>query len=76
MRCLRMFNALQEPLPEEPAWWELFKVEKQDMYAVARQVHALFSMPKVQYISVYRASKQLQSPVGSDPRDPPMVGLS
>ena len=58
---LSVVTLLQEPLPEDPAWWELFKVSKEDMYAVARQVHALFSMPKVQYISAYRTTK-LQSP--------------
>jgi hypothetical protein len=58
---------LQEPLPEDPPWWELFKVEKKEMYVVAKEVQALFSMPKVEYISVHRL---LQSPRGSDiPRD-------
>ena len=54
-------NWLQEPLPNDPAWWELFKVSKEDMYTVARQVHALFSMPKVQYISAYRITKPEES---------------
>ena len=31
------------------------------MYTVARQVHALFSMPKVQYISTYRTTKLQES---------------
>ena len=71
-KCISAFHStsdlcvLQEPLPEEPAWWELFRVKKEDMYTVARQVHALFSMPKVQYISVYRSSKHLQSPKSSE----------
>jgi len=54
---------LQEPLPEDPPWWELFKVKKEDMYAVAREVQALFSMPKVAYISVHRL---LQGPLDGE----------
>jgi len=45
---------LQEALPEDPPWWELFKVRKEEMYAVAKEVQALFSMPQVEYISVHR----------------------
>lgn len=66
--------AEQEPLPEDPAWWDLFKVNKADMYEVARQVNVLFTMPKVQYISVHSfSSKQLQSPKGSETAKDPAV---
>ena len=55
---------LQVPLPEDPPWWELFKVKRADMFAVAREVHALYQLPKMTYVSVYRAQQ-------GSPRDAP-----
>lgn len=49
---------LQVPLPEDPPWWELFKVNKAEMYTVARTVHALYQLPKMTYVSVYRGQHQ------------------
>lgn len=49
---------VQVGLPEQPPWWELFKVNKADMYTVACEVHALYQMPKMAYISVYRGQHQ------------------
>lgn len=63
----------QIPLPESPPWWELFKVAKADMCAVAREVNALYQMPKVTYISVYRGKHQSPKGTGIPKDSTPMV---
>ena len=60
-----MSYLLQYPLPNNPPWYELFLVAKKDVFTVAREVHALYSMPKARYISVYRETLNAQGGVAA-----------
>ena len=66
-------GVLQVPLPEDPPWWELFKVKRADMYAVAREVHALYQLPKMTYVSVYRAQQGSPKDAPAAKEGTPMV---
>ena len=42
----------QVPLPENPAWWELFSVNKSELLQVAVAVSNLYSLPKAEYAPI------------------------
>mmetsp|Transcript_325 Transcript_325/g.681 ORF Transcript_325/g.681 Transcript_325/m.681 type:complete len:467 (+) Transcript_325:104-1504(+) len=46
-------------LPEEPPWWTLFGVNKNDMDEVCRMICGLYTMPKLTYIHVVNSEKPL-----------------
>lgn len=49
-------------MPDNPSWLDIFDVDLQGVYTVAREVQALYSMPKVHYISVYRENRTTANP--------------
>lgn len=51
---------LQVPLPENPAWWDLFSVAKQDLLEVACEVLSLYHLPKAEYAPISRDAQREQ----------------
>ncbi len=45
-------SALQVPLPENPPWWEAFKVSTSQVVEVVLAMHNLYQRPKAYYIEV------------------------
>lgn len=67
----------QVPLPENPAWWELFSVEKSELLQVAVAVSNLYALPKAEYAPISKdnlreqrhaaAAKQSAAPPSPQP---------
>ena len=51
---------LQVPLPESPAWWDLFNVAKQDLLEVACEVLSLYKLPKAEYAPISKDAQREQ----------------
>lgn len=51
---------LQVPLPENPAWWDLFSVAKQDLLEVACEVLSLYQLPKAEYAPISKDAQREQ----------------
>lgn len=68
---------LQVPLPENPAWWELFRVNKSELLEVAVAVSNLYTLPKAAYAPISKdalreqrhaaAAKQSAAPTSPQP---------
>lgn len=41
---------MQEALPEDPPWWEVFSVDLADMCMVCREIFKLYHMEKAVYV--------------------------
>ena len=48
------------PLPENPAWWDLFSVAKQDLLEVACEVLSLYQLPKAEYAPISKDAQREQ----------------
>ena len=48
------------PLPENPAWWDLFSVAKQDLLEVACEVLGLYQLPKAEYVPISKDAQREQ----------------
>lgn len=66
----------QVPLPENPAWWECFRVNKSELLQVAVAVSNLYILPKVEYAPIskdaqreqrHAAAKQSVAPASPQP---------
>lgn len=42
------------PLPEDPPWWTVFDADEAGIQEVCRVLAQLYSLPKAQYIPVYK----------------------
>ncbi len=51
---------LQIPLPEDPAWWDLFNVAKHDLLEVACEVLDLYKLPKAEYAPISKDAQREQ----------------
>ena len=51
---------LQIPLPEGPAWWDLFNVAKHDLLEVACEVLDLYKLPKAEYAPISKDAQREQ----------------
>ena len=49
---------LQIPLPEDPAWWDLFNVAKHDLLEVACEVLDLYKLPKAEYAPISKDAQR------------------
>lgn len=68
---------MQVPLPESPAWWQLFRVEKSELLEVAVAVCNLYALPKAAYAPISKdalreqrhaaAAKQSTAPASPQP---------
>ncbi len=46
-----MLHAVQEALPEDPPWWEVFSVDLADMCMVCREIFKLYHLEKAVYVN-------------------------
>ena len=51
---------LQIPLPENPAWWDVFSVAKNDLLEVACEVLNLYKLPKAEYAPISKDAQREQ----------------
>ena len=60
-QCLHIFQKwaricrtllVQEALPEDPPWWEVFSVDLADMCMVCREIFKLYHMEKAVYVNL------------------------
>lgn len=51
---------LRIPLPEGPAWWDLFNVAKHDLLEVACEVLDLYKLPKAEYAPISKDAQREQ----------------
>ncbi|KAH7678773.1 Cyclin L domain-containing protein [Dioscorea alata] len=51
----------QVPLPENPPWWLVFDADLSGMQEVCRVLAHLYSLPKAQYIAVYKDNDSFTS---------------
>ncbi|KAL0037214.1 hypothetical protein WJX79_006696 [Trebouxia sp. C0005] len=51
---------LRIPLPEDPAWWDLFNVAKHDLLEVACEVLDLYKLPKAEYAPISKDAQREQ----------------
>ncbi|KAL3143954.1 hypothetical protein ABBQ32_003767 [Trebouxia sp. C0010 RCD-2024] len=51
---------LRVPLPENPAWWDVFSVSKQDLLEVACEVLSLYELPKAEYAPISKDAQREQ----------------
>ncbi|KAJ4818379.1 Cyclin family protein [Rhynchospora pubera] len=49
------------PLPEEPPWWTVFDADEAGVMEVCRVLAHLYSLPKAQYIPVFKDSDSVTS---------------
>lgn len=47
-------------MPENPAWWDLFSVAKQDLLEVACEVLSLYQLPKAEYAPISKDAQREQ----------------
>lgn len=47
-------------MPENPAWWDLFSVAKQDLLEVACEVLSLYQLPKAEYAAISKDAQREQ----------------
>lgn len=51
----------QVPLPENPPWWLVFDADKAGIDEVCRVLAHLYSLPKAQYVPVYKDNDSFTS---------------
>lgn len=51
----------QIPLPENPPWWLVFDADKNGIEEVCRVLAELYTLPKAQYIPVYKDNDSFTS---------------
>lgn len=51
---------MQIPLPEKPAWWDVFSVAKQELLEVASEVLSLYDLPKAEYAAISKDAQREQ----------------
>lgn len=56
------------PLPEDPAWWTVFDADEAGIQEVCRVLAHLYSLPKAQYIPVYKDNDSFSVRRVSDPQ--------
>jgi cyclin L len=49
------------PLPEEPPWWTVFDADEASVMEVCRVLAHLYSLPKAQYIPVFKDNDSFTS---------------
>lgn len=70
------------PLPENPPWWKAFDADKSGIDEVCRVLAHLYSLPKAQYIPVYKdggsfttSNRSWDSPTQPVAKEGPLSGL-
>ena len=56
------------PLPEDPPWWTVFDADEAGIQEVCRVLAHLYSLPKAQYIPVYKDNDSFSVRRASDPQ--------
>lgn len=56
------------PLPEDPPWWTVFDADEAGIQEVCRVLAHLYSLPKAQYIPVYKDNDSFTVRRISDPQ--------
>jgi hypothetical protein len=56
------------PLPEDPPWWTVFDADEAGIQEVCKVLAHLYSLPKAQYIPVYKDNDSFTVRRISDPQ--------